>query len=52
MESLADNPQEFHSESSHIHLFRFVYQDLGKVPLNEHNSINWKCIYCLIKSRF
>lgn len=26
MESLAGNPGEFHSESSHIHLFRFVYE--------------------------
>lgn len=25
MESLAGNPEEFHSESSHIHLFKFVY---------------------------
>lgn len=47
MESLAGNPGEFHSESSHIHLFRFVYQ-----ALNAHDSINWNCIQYLIGRRF
>lgn len=40
MESLAGNPEEFHPESFHIHLFRFVYEALGKAPLKEHDSIN------------
>lgn len=48
MESLAGNPGEILSESSHIHLFRFVYQALGK---DERDSINWNCIQYLIGSR-